>query len=348
MSPTIGEIVDLVRGTYDGERGTSIRAVRSLTDAGAEDLSFLSNTRYASQLSSTAAAAILVGTSTSLAGSDPRWIRVADPYAAMAAVLRRWFAAVPRPDGISPLAWISSTAQLGRDVAIGPFVSVGDGAVIRDGVTIMEGSSIGAECTVGTGTWIYPGVTLYHRSKIGRNCILHAGVVIGGDGFGYATVGGRHEKIPQVGIVRIEDEVEIGAGTTIDRAALGETVIGEGTKIDNLVQIAHNVRIGRHCLIVSQTGISGSTEIGDYSVFGGQSGTYGHLSVGPATRVSARGVVTKDWSGDVTLGGYPARPLREHQRTEAIIRSLPELVDRLRKLEERQEKEDGHAPSPKG
>jgi UDP-3-O-[3-hydroxymyristoyl] glucosamine N-acyltransferase len=323
--------------------------VRPLSEATGDDLSFLANPRYVSQLASTRAAAVLV--EKSVPGSSAAWIRVDEPYAALATVLRKWFDEPARPPGISPLAAIAASARIGLEVSIGPFVSVGDGCEVGDRVTILDGSVIGAECVIGDGTVIHPRVTLYRRSRIGRNCILHSGVVIGGDGFGFATSGMRHEKIPQVGIVRIEDDVEIGSGTTIDRAALGETVIGEGTKIDNLVQIAHNVRIGRHCLIVSQVGVSGSTEIGDHSVLGGQAGTYGHLSIGPATLLAARGVLTKDWEGHVTLAGNPARPLRAHQRSEALIRSLPGIVARLRRLEkrgddERNEPQSGSTPQP--
>jgi UDP-3-O-[3-hydroxymyristoyl] glucosamine N-acyltransferase len=201
-------------------------------------------------------------------------------------------------------------------------------------VTIFDGCHVGPDCVVGEGSLLYPNVTVYHGCLIGRRCILHSGVVVGSDGYGFATSGGGHHKIPQVGIVRIEDDVEVGAGTTIDRATLGETVIGEGTKIDNLVQIGHNVRIGKHCLLVAQVGIAGSTEIGDHVVFGGQSGAGGHLKIASNVKVGSRAAVMKSWEEEVTLSGTPARPLQEHLRAEALIRRLPKMQERIEKLEQ--------------
>jgi len=165
------------------------------------------------------------------------------------------------PTGISPLASIASSATLGANVAIGPFTTIADDVVLGDGVVVFQNVSIEAGTTIGDGTIIYPQVSIYDRSIIGKRCIIHSGVVIGADGYGFATEGGRHHKIPQIGIVRIGDDVEIGAGSTIDRAALGETIVGDGTKIDDQVMIAHNVKVGRHCLLVAQVGIAGSTEL---------------------------------------------------------------------------------------
>ncbi|HEU4520423.1 MAG TPA: UDP-3-O-(3-hydroxymyristoyl)glucosamine N-acyltransferase, partial [Thermoanaerobaculia bacterium] len=253
---SVGEIVELVGGLYDGPRDVRITGVAPLATAGEQHLTFLSNPKYAQQLEETRAAAVLVAADHP--GKSARFIRVKNPYFAMATVVARYFAGRPRPQGISPLASIAGSARIGRDVSVGAFTTIGEESVIGDGAVIYPNVTIEPGCVIGEGTIIYPQVSIYERSQIGRRCIIHSGVVIGSDGYGFATEGGRHHKIPQIGIVRIEDDVEIGSGTCIDRAALGETVIGEGTKIDNLVQIGHNVKVGRHCLLVSQVGIAGS------------------------------------------------------------------------------------------
>lgn len=316
----IADIVALVGGVYGGRLDTVVTAVAPLADAGSEHLSFLSNSKYASLLPETSAGAVLVPHATQ--GDDPRWIRVDDPYYAMATVVGRWFAVVPAPHGLSERASIAATATLGRNPAIGPFVVIGENVVIGDDVTIYQGVSIEEGSSIGDGSVIYPNCTIYHRSVIGRRCTVQANVVIGSDGFGFAQHGGRHHKIPQVGIVRIGDDVEIGAGTTIDRAALGETVIGDGTKIDNLVQIAHNVKVGKHCLLVSQVGIAGSTELGDYVVVAGQSGFAGHLKIGSRVQVAAKSAVLDDVPDGVKVMGSPAIPFRDFARREVMLKRL--------------------------
>ncbi|MFZ2493522.1 MAG: UDP-3-O-(3-hydroxymyristoyl)glucosamine N-acyltransferase, partial [Thermoanaerobaculia bacterium] len=268
----------------------------------------------------TGAAAVLVAND--LEGDSPRWIRVANPYAAMARTLARFFARVPMPKGISDRAAIGSAVRLGENVSIGHFTSIADDVEIGNNVVIFGNVTVEAGSKIGDDTIIYPQVSIYYGSKIGRRCIIHSGVVIGSDGYGFATEGGRHHKIPQVGIVRIEDDVEIGAGTCIDRAALGETVIGEGTKIDNLVQIGHNVKVGKHCLLVSQSGIAGSTELGDYVVVAGQSGFAGHLKIGSRVQVAAKSAVLDDVPDDAKVMGIPAVPFREFARREAHLRRL--------------------------
>lgn len=321
MPPAVplSTIVQYVSGRYDGPE-TMIDGVAPLADAGEGQISFLSNPKYAPQLETTRASAVLVAND--LEGTSPRWIRVANPYAAMARVLARFFDARPKPDGISAHAAIATSARLGERVAIGAFVSVGEGVTIGNDVVIYPNVTIEPNCTIGEGSVIYPNVAIYHGTTIGRCCIVHSGVVIGSDGYGFAQEGGRHHKIPQVGVVRIEDDVEIGAGTTIDRAALGETVIGEGTKIDNLVQVGHNVKIGKHCLLVSQVGIAGSTELGDYVVVAGQSGFAGHLKIGSRVQVAAKSAVLDDVPDDTKVMGIPAVPFREFARREAHLRRL--------------------------
>lgn len=316
MTPVpLSDIVSFVSGRYAGASGVMIDGVLPLSEAGDRHISFLSNPKYAPQLETTHAAAVLVAED--LAGDDPRWIRVADPYIAMARVVARFFAARPAPRGISPQASIAASAKLGANAAVGAFTSIGENVVLGDGVVIYPNVTIESDSEIGDGTIIYPQVSIYYGSRIGRRCIIHSGVVIGSDGYGFATDdAGTHHKIPQVGIVRIEDDVEIGAGTTVDRAALGETVIGEGTKIDNLVQIGHNVRIGKRCLLVAQVGIAGSTELGDSVQVGGQSGFAGHLKIGDRARVYSKSAVFDDVPEGVWVRGIPAVSQREYVRQQ--------------------------------
>ncbi|MGZ8708699.1 MAG: UDP-3-O-(3-hydroxymyristoyl)glucosamine N-acyltransferase [Thermoanaerobaculia bacterium] len=314
MAVPLSEIVSFVSGRYAGPDVT-ITGVAPLREATERHISFLSNPKYVAQLETTNAAAVLVAND--LEGDSPKWIRVANPYYAMATTVARFFAHRPRPDGISPQASVAKSAKLGSNVAVGAFTSIGEDVVIGDDAVIYPNVTIEPGVTIGERTIIYPQVSLYYACRIGRRCIIHSGVVIGGDGFGFATDdAGTHHKIPQVGIVRIEDDVEIGAGTTIDRAALGETVIGEGTKIDNLVQIGHNVRVGKRCLLVAQVGIAGSTELGDAVQVGGQSGFAGHLKIGDRVRVYSKSAVFEDVPDGVWVRGIPAVSQREYVRRQ--------------------------------
>ena len=327
---TLGEIADFVGGKFAGSRDTRVTGVAPLSDATDRHISFLANPKYAPQLETTRAAAVLVGSDTPDA---PRHIRVDNPYFAMARVVTRWFAGRPMPQGISPLASVAKSAKIGSNTGIAPFAVVGDDVTIGDNVKIFSNVTIEAESVIGDDTIIYPSVSIYYRSRIGKRCIIHSGVVIGGDGYGFATEGGKHHKIPQVGIARIGDDVEIGANSTIDRAALGETVIGDGTKIDNLVMVAHNVKVGKHCLLVSQSGIAGSTELGDYVVMAGQSGTAGHVKIGSGAQIAAKSAVFEDVADNTKVRGVPAVPWREFSRREVWTKRLSELAKRIEELE---------------
>jgi UDP-3-O-[3-hydroxymyristoyl] glucosamine N-acyltransferase len=317
---SVGEIVDLVTGQFTGDRERSIVGVASLAQAKSDQLSFLNNRKYAADLAATKAGTVLVPKN--LEGGDDRWIRVDDPYFAFARIMTRWFSNRPMPKGISSKAVVSSSAKLGKNVVLGHFAIIGDEVVIGNNVTIFQGVSIEAGSIIGDDCIIYPNVSIYDGTRIGHRCIIHSGVVIGSDGYGFALHEGKHHKIPQIGIVRIEDDVEIGAGTTIDRAALGETVIGEGTKIDNLVQIGHNVKVGKHCLLVSQVGIAGSTELGDYVAVAGQSGFSGHLKIGNRVQVAAKSAVLADVPDDTKVMGSPAVPFTEFARRHAALKKL--------------------------
>jgi len=332
-SVPLSDIVSYVSGRYDGPADVAITGVAPLSDAGEGQISFLSNPKYAPQLASTNATAILVAND--LEGDSPRYIRVANPYFAMARVIAKFFDRRPAPQGVSPQAAVAATARLGNNVAIGAFTFIGEDVELGDDVVIYPNVTIEANCEIGDGTVIYPQVSLYHGTRVGKRCVIHSGAVVGSDGYGFATEGGRHHKIPQVGIVRIEDDVEVGAGTTIDRAALGETVIGEGTKIDNLVQIGHNVRIGKHCLLVAQAGIAGSTHLGNYVILAGQSGIIGHLRIGDGVQIAAKSAVLKDVQANTKVMGSPAIGFGEFSRREVWLRRLPELARQVNQLEQR-------------
>lgn len=321
MTPVpVSDIATLVGGRYDGPADRAIAGVATLAEATSEHLSFLGNPKYASQVASSRAGVLLVGDA--LEGDDPRFLRVKDVYFALSQIITRWFAARPAPEGISPQASIAPSAKVGSNVRVGAFVAVGENVTIGNDVTIYPNVTIEPNSTIGDGTVIHANASIYHGTKIGKRCVIHSGAVLGSDGYGFATHGGRHHKIPQIGIVRLEDDVEIGAGTTIDRAALGETVIGEGTKVDNLVQIGHNVRVGKHCLLVSQVGIAGSTTLGDYVVVAGQSGFAGHLTIGSRVQVAAKSAVLDDVGDGEKVMGTPAMPFREFARREAMLRRM--------------------------
>ena len=299
---SIKEIVAIVGGRYGGPGDRVIRGISTLKDASSDQLAFLGNPSYAPQVAETRAGAILVPGD--FEGDDPRFIRVQKPYAALAEILDRFFNTRHVPQGISPQASIARSAKLDRNVSVGAFCTIGE------------------DVEIGEDTLIYPNVSIYDGSKIGKRCILHSGVVIGSDGFGFTQVDGRHRKIPQIGIARVEDDVEIGANSCVDRAALGETVIGEGTKIDNLVQVGHNVRIGKHCLLVAQVGIAGSTEIGDYVVVAGQAGMAGHLKIGDRAQIGGGAAVFHDVPEGTKVFGSPAIEFRAFARREMMLKRL--------------------------
>lgn len=315
----------------DGER--LIEGIRPLDQAGPEHLSFLHNPKYVDQAASSRAGAILVHDAAVLPGRN--LLVCAEPYLAVARALELFH---PRP---KPAPGVHSTAVVGDDLTLGDGASIGPTAVVGRGVTIGPGAAIGPGCVIGDGVAIgadsvlHPRVVVEDGCRIGARCILQAGVVIGSDGYGFATVDGIHHKVPQVGIVVIEDDVEIQANTTIDRATMGTTRIGRGTKVDNLVQLAHNVQVGEHCLLVAQSGVSGSTRIGNHSIMAGQSGAAGHLELGDRTTLTARAAAMKSFPDGGVLSGFPARPQNEWLRTQAAIGRIAALRKKLRELESR-------------
>jgi UDP-3-O-[3-hydroxymyristoyl] glucosamine N-acyltransferase len=263
---------------------------------------------------------------------------VTHPHLAFAKILTLFSQKPYQPKGIDPNAWISPTAKLGKDLTVYPFVYIGDRCSIGDRATLYPGVSVGEDSSIGEDSILYPNVSVYSATIIGKRVMLHSGVVVGSEGFGYVKEGKRNLKIPQVGIVEIEDDVEIGANTTIDRAALGKTIIRRGVKIDNLVQVAHNVVIGEDSIIVAQVGISGSTKIGSNVTLAGQVGVVGHVEIGDNAMVGAQAGVTHDLPGNRGYVGSPALPHREFLRAITVFPKLPEMRKTLLDLEKRLQK----------
>jgi UDP-3-O-[3-hydroxymyristoyl] glucosamine N-acyltransferase len=328
----LAELADHLGAEVVGSPAKVVSRVCALDQAGAEDLSFLHNPKYMDQARSSNAGAILVKDPDRLPGRD--LLVVDEPYLAFARALelmhpQEW----PEP-GRHPSAVIADDAALGEGASIGPHVTIGEGCRIGSGTRIGAGCVLGQQVEVGDDCYLHPRVVVESGSIIGSRCILHAGVVIGSDGYGFATVAGVHHKVPQIGIVVLEDDVELGANVCVDRGTTGETRVGRGTKVDNLVQIAHNVKIGEGCLLVSQVGLSGSTELGRHVTMAGQSGAAGHLRLGDRVIVGAKSAVYKDLPDGAFVTGIPAQPHREWLKSNANLRRIEGLRDRLKELEE--------------
>lgn len=330
---TASSLAALVGGDVVGDGSKPITGVADLKTAQPHHLSFLANSKYEPAARQTAAGAILVARK---GPSDftVTQIRVDDPSVAFTKIVDL-FAPAPivYPPGIHPSAVISPDALLGKEVSIQPGVVIEAGVTIGDRTVIGANTYIGHETTIGSDCLFYANVTLRERTQIGNRVIIQSGAVLGSDGFGYATKNGRHTKIPQIGYVQIDDDVEIGANTTIDRGRFDKTWVQEGAKIDNLVMLAHNVVVGKHCIIVSQVGISGSTTLGDYVTLAGQAGLAGHLHIGTKAVVTAQAGLNKDVPAGAVVAGHHARPLRESLKLEALTARLPELLERIKQLE---------------
>ena len=330
-SYTLGEIASRVRGTLKGDARIRITGIQPLDRAGPGDLSFIAHPRYRRDAGESRAAALIVREADAPTGRAV--IVVQNPYAALAAVMGLFFREEAPEPGVSPLAVVGDGTVLGDRVSIGPFVVVGRGCRVGAGTALLPGVVVGDGVGIGAGCLLYPGAVLYPRTVLGERVVVHAGAVIGSDGFGYAEEDGERTKIPQVGNVVVEDDVEIGAGTTIDRATFGSTRIGRGTKIDNLVQIGHNVEIGERSVLVAQTGIAGSTRIGRGVVFAGRAGAGGHLTIGDRVVAGACTVILQDMEPGAFVLGIPAIDHREWKRQQAALRRLPDVLHRLARLE---------------
>ncbi len=330
---TTAQIAEILGGRVDGDPQLELLGFAPAHTARPGDLTFAENAAYFSAAESSAAAAILVGLD--LPASAKTLIRVAHPRVAFARVLPLFFPEPQLSAGIHPSSVVAPGAVVDPTAHVGPHCVIGAHARIGPRCALHGGNHVGEECQIAEDTVLYPNVVIYSRAQIGARVRLHAGCVIGSDGYGYVFDQGAHRKIPQVGTVVIQDDVEIGANTTIDRGALGATVIGRGTKLDNLVQIAHNVVTGEHCLIVAQVGIAGSTRLGSYVTLAGQMGIAGHLKIGSRVTVGAQsGVMSNIPDGEKWLGS-PAVPERQAKRQYIAIQHLPDLRRQIDQLEAR-------------
>lgn len=330
---TLAEIAEAVGGAVDGDPETRIYGVSGLQDATEGSLVRVEQSRYLEKAVRSAATALLARPDL---GPLPKpSVRVEQVRLAFARCLELFTPLESRPEGVHSTAVVGEGATLGEDCAIGPYAVIGAGARIGARVVLHAHAVVGEEVEIGDESVLYPHAVVYARSILGRRVRIHSGAVIGADGFGYEWSGERHQKIPQNGRVRLGDEVEVGANVAIDRATTGETVIGPGTKIDNLVQIGHNVRTGAHCLLISQSGIAGSATLGSGVVLAGQVGVKDHVTIGDGVQIAGQAGVWGDVPPGKVYSGNPARPHREELRVQAVLHRLPELLARLRAVEAR-------------
>jgi len=340
MPFTAAEIARRLQGEVVGDGSMVLNGFAPADHAQPGDLTFAENESYFKRAEQSAASAILVDGKFKSAGKV--LICVPNARIAFAKVLPLFFPEPAFPPGIHPTAIVAASAKLESSVHVGPYCVIGERVRIGARSVLQGGNHVGADCRIEEDANLFPNVTLYARSEIGCRVRIHSGTVIGSDGFGYVLDGGIHRKVPQMGNVIVGDDVEIGANVTIDRGALGPTIIGRGTKIDNLVQIAHNVTIGENCLVVAQAGIAGSTQLGNYVVLGGQVGLAGHLKIGNRVSVAAQSGVMHDIKDGEKWFGYPAQPDRQTKRQMIALQQLPELLRRVSKLEEK----PGAKPEP--
>ena len=332
MTFSAADIAKHLQGEVLGDAQIQLKSFAQADVAKPGDLTFAENDEFFSRAEQGAASAIIVsGNLTSTTGKV--LIRVTNARIAFAKVLALFFPEPVLSAGLHPSAAIARTAQIDMGSDIGPNCVIGERAQIAGGTILHAGNCIGDDCKIGAGTVLFPNVTLYPRTELGQRVRIHAGAVIGSDGYGYVLDGGVHRKVPQIGNVIIGDDVEIGANVTIDRGALGPTVIGKGTKIDNLVQIGHNVQIGEHCLVIAQVGVAGSSKLGNYVILAGQAGIGGHLQIGNKAIVAAQSGVMHNIPDGQTWMGSPAQPDKQTKRQMIAIQYLPELLRRVSKLE---------------
>ena len=346
MKMTLAEIASFLGGTVIGADNVIINDIRSIEEAKEGDITFIANKKYLKKLNLTKASAILASPQTVAEGKN--LVIVTDPYAAFGKLLTLFYPLEHGRSGVSPDAYIEEGAIVSPEATIFPRAFIDKGATIGKGVVIYPGVFIGSNASIGDDSILYANVTVYHSSIIGKRVILHSGVVVGADGFGFASPGRDNTKIPQVGFVQIDDDVEIGANTTIDRAALGRTWIQRNVKIDNLVQIAHNVVIGENSAIAAQVGISGSTNLGKGVMVGGQAGMVGHINIGDNVMIAAASSIHKNIKSGQIVGGSPQLPHKQWLKVLACWVKLPEMranldelkkrVDILQKLQEQKKK----------
>lgn len=328
------QIAEYIHGEIIGDENVTVHTFAKIEEGVPGAISFLSNPKYTHYIYSTQSSIVLVNKD--FEPEQPvnaTLIKVDNAYESLAQLLTLYEQSKPKKTGINPLASIAPTAKIGNNVYIGPFACIEEGAEIGDNACIHPHVTVGCHAKVGNNTILYPHVTIYQDCRVGNNCILHAGCVIGADGFGFAPSPQGYDKIPQIGIVVIEDNVEVGANTCIDRATMGATVIHQGVKLDNLIQIAHNVEVGSHTVMASQGGVAGSAKIGEWCVFAGQVGVAGHIKVGDHVTIGAQSGIPGNTKSGSTLMGYPAIDPKLFARSSVIFKKLPDMYEQMGRLQ---------------
>lgn len=337
MEITAQQIAAYINGTVEGDSNAVINSFAKIEEGVPGAISFLANPQYEHYIYETQSSVVLVNED--FQPTKPvsaTLIRVRNAYEAVSKLLQLYDSMKPKRTGISSLAFIAETAKIGKDVYIAPFVAIGDNAEVGDGAELHPHATIGARAKVGANTIMYSNSVVYHDCVVGNRCILHAGCVIGADGFGFAPTTEGYEKIPQIGIVTIEDDVEIGANTCIDRSTMGSTVVHKGVKLDNLVQIAHNVEVGANTVMSAQAGVAGSAKVGEWCMLGGQVGVAGHITLGDRVYAGAQSGLSggrKLKNGNCTVMGYPAIEHQNFARSAAAYKNLPDLVNQVNELQ---------------
>ena len=327
------QIAEFIQGTIVGDENATVHTFAKIEEGMPGAISFLSNPKYTHYIYDTQSSIVLVNKD-----FEPEkeikatLIKVDNAYESLAKLLNLYEMSKPKKTGIDPLAYIAPTAKIGQNVYIAPFACVGDNAEIGDNTSLHPHATVGSGAKVGSNCILYPHVTVYHDCRVGNNCILHAGSVVGADGFGFAPSPEGYEKIPQIGIAILEDNVEIGANTCIDRATMGATVIRKGVKLDNLIQIAHNVEVGSHTVMASQVGVAGSTKIGEWCMLGGQVGVAGHITIGNKVNMGAQSGVHGSIKDGEALIGTPPIGLKNYFKSSAVFKKLPDMYLELASL----------------
>ncbi|MBR4388377.1 MAG: UDP-3-O-(3-hydroxymyristoyl)glucosamine N-acyltransferase [Prevotella sp.] len=328
------QIADMVQGRVEGNPDTLIHTFSKIEQGEEGSISFISNPKYAHYIYETKASVVLVNEDFEVdCPICPTLIRVKNAYETVAQLLQLYESMKPKKSGIDSLAFVSDTATVGEGCYIGAFAYIGEGATIGKGTLIYPNAYIGDEVTLGDGCIVYPHAVVYHGCKLGNRVIMHSGSVVGADGFGFAPGADGYDKIPQIGIVTIEDDVEIGANTCIDRSTMGSTIVHRGVKLDNLVQLAHNTEVGEHTVMSSQVGVAGSTKIGSWCMFGGQVGISGHITIGDKVWFGAQSGVPSSVKSDQKLIGTPPMEQVPYFKSQAMFRRLPDMYKRLCALE---------------
>ena len=329
------QIAALVQGEIVGDENATVHTFAKIEEGVPGALSFLSNPKYTPYIYETKSSIVLVNKD--FIPEQPinaTLIKVNNAYESLAKLMTLYEQSHPKRVGIDPLAYVAPTAQIGKDVYLAPFACVGDGAIVGDGTELHPHATVGRNAKVGANCILYAHATVYHDCIVGNNCIMHAGSVVGADGFGFAPTPDGYEKIPQIGIAILEDNVEIGANTCIDRATMGATIIHKGVKLDNLVQIAHNVEVGANTVMASQVGVAGSTKVGEWCMFGGQVGVAGHITIGDKVNLGAQSGAPGSIKANQQLIGTPPMEMKPYFKSQAVFRKLPDMykeIDALRK-----------------